>query len=168
MTADLTPDQQLVLTLLAEGKTLTAAAETAGIHRNTILNWRRAVPAFAAELDRATREQALAWQEEAANAVPLAFQAILAVLNDPAASASLRLRAAGMILKMADLKSDSSASPRLRVKALDVPAPAKLEIPAQSCTITPIRKAPEPGRNSICPCGSGQKYKRCCAFSSAA
>lgn len=27
--------------------------------------------------------------------------------------------------------------------------------------IDPIRKAPEPGRNDPCPCGSGKKYKKC-------
>ena len=26
----------------------------------------------------------------------------------------------------------------------------------------PVRKKPAPGRNSLCPCGSGKKYKRCC------
>lgn len=26
----------------------------------------------------------------------------------------------------------------------------------------PIRKAPEPGRNDPCPCGSGKKFKKCC------
>ncbi len=31
----------------------------------------------------------------------------------------------------------------------------------------PIRKAPEPGRNDPCPCGSGKKYKKCCGASSA-
>ncbi|WP_333708498.1 UPF0149 family protein [Tepidimonas ignava] len=25
-----------------------------------------------------------------------------------------------------------------------------------------VRKAPEPGRNDPCPCGSGKKYKKCC------
>jgi uncharacterized protein len=24
-----------------------------------------------------------------------------------------------------------------------------------------VRKAPEPGRNDPCPCGSGKKYKKC-------
>jgi uncharacterized protein len=24
-----------------------------------------------------------------------------------------------------------------------------------------LRKAPEPGRNDPCPCGSGKKYKKC-------
>jgi uncharacterized protein len=27
--------------------------------------------------------------------------------------------------------------------------------------VDPIRKAPEPGRNDPCPCGSGKKYKKC-------
>jgi uncharacterized protein len=27
--------------------------------------------------------------------------------------------------------------------------------------IDPVRKAPEPGRNDPCPCGSGKKYKKC-------
>jgi len=32
--------------------------------------------------------------------------------------------------------------------------------PASSAPVT--RKGPKPGRNDPCPCGSGQKYKRCC------
>ncbi|MHB1124542.1 MAG: YecA/YgfB family protein [Ramlibacter sp.] len=28
--------------------------------------------------------------------------------------------------------------------------------------VATIRKAPEPGRNDPCPCGSGKKYKKCC------
>jgi uncharacterized protein len=27
--------------------------------------------------------------------------------------------------------------------------------------VDPVRKAPEPGRNDPCPCGSGKKYKKC-------
>ena len=27
---------------------------------------------------------------------------------------------------------------------------------------TPIRKDKKPGRNEMCPCGSGLKYKKCC------
>ncbi len=28
----------------------------------------------------------------------------------------------------------------------------------------PARRAPRPERNALCPCGSGKKYKRCCAL----
>ena len=30
---------------------------------------------------------------------------------------------------------------------------------------TTIRRTPQPGRNAACPCGSGQKYKKCCGRS---
>jgi preprotein translocase subunit SecA len=32
----------------------------------------------------------------------------------------------------------------------------------------PIRNRPTPGRNDLCPCGSGKKYKRCCMAKGAA
>jgi len=44
----LTPLQNQVINLLAQGCTITEASGRTGIHRNTIGNWRRAVPAFAA------------------------------------------------------------------------------------------------------------------------
>jgi preprotein translocase subunit SecA len=28
--------------------------------------------------------------------------------------------------------------------------------------IVPVRTTPKIGRNAICPCGSGAKYKKCC------
>jgi hypothetical protein len=99
------PIQQQVIANLSTGLSFTAAAEAAGVHRNTIANWRREIPSFATAFEKAARDQARAFQEEALDAVPLATQAILAVLNDPATPPALRLRAAGMILKMADIKS---------------------------------------------------------------
>lgn len=30
----------------------------------------------------------------------------------------------------------------------------------------PVRKSPEPGRNDLCPCGSGKKFKKCCGTGS--
>ena len=29
-------------------------------------------------------------------------------------------------------------------------------------TQQPVRKKEEAGRNDLCPCGSGKKYKKCC------
>ncbi|MEG0321164.1 MAG: SEC-C metal-binding domain-containing protein [Oscillospiraceae bacterium] len=28
----------------------------------------------------------------------------------------------------------------------------------------PDKKAGKPGRNDLCPCGSGKKYKKCCGM----
>jgi hypothetical protein len=45
----------------------------------------------------------------------------------------------------------------------DLAHAADIAVAAQSCTKPqPIRVPPQPGRNQICPCGSGLKYKRCC------
>jgi transposase-like protein len=180
----LTPDQHHVLSLLAEGLSITAAAEAVGIHRNTIRNWRRAVPAFAREIEFAVREQALVWHEQALNLAPKAAAVLEEILNNPDASPSIRLRAALAVLKMAAEPQPKSLRPfptaaaemeaaqgeLLTLRSRIPPRIVHNEIPkpAQSCTIAPIRKAAEPGRNSPCPCGSGQKYKRCCAFARAA
>jgi transposase-like protein len=99
------PIQQQVIAHLSTGLSFTAAAEAAGIHRNTIANWRREIPSFATAFEKAARDQARAFQEEALDAVPQAIQAILSILNDPATPPAFRLRAAGMILKTADIKS---------------------------------------------------------------
>src|ERR1700680_2334018 len=96
----LTPDQHHVLALLAEGQSLPAAAEAVGVHRNTIRNWRRSVPAFAREIEFAVREQALVWHEASLLLAPKAALVLEEILNDPAASASIRLRAALAVLKM--------------------------------------------------------------------
>jgi hypothetical protein len=41
-----------------------------------------------------------------------------------------------------------------------VPGPLTPEPSAR----TPVTRAPRPERNARCPCGSGKKYKRCCAL----
>jgi transposase-like protein len=173
----LTPQQHQVMNLLADGHSIIGAAAAAGISRNTIRNWRRCVPAFARELEFATREQALAWHEQALLLAPIATKTISDILNDPEASPALRLRAAIAILKMAadpqpkPLRAIPTAAAEMEAAHGELlafranSASREKQIPAQSCTTTAIRLAPEPGRNSLCPCGSGQKYKRCCSQS---
>jgi SEC-C motif len=173
----LTPQQHQVISLLADGHSIIGAAVAAGISRNTIRNWRRCVPAFARELEFATREQALAWHEQALLLAPIATKTISDILNDPEASPALRLRAAIAILKMAadpqpkPLRAIPTAAAEMEAAHGELLAfranstSREKQIPAQSCTTTAIRLAPKPGRNSLCPCGSGQKYKRCCSQS---
>jgi hypothetical protein len=164
MSTVVSPIQEQVIAHLSTGLSFSAAADAAGVHRNTILNWRREIPAFATAYEQAAREQARACREEALEAVPLATQSILAILNDSAASPSIRLRAAGMILKLADLKSTQTNSPsfapsRLREKAVE---PEIVHNPAQSTLLPFRRETPKIGRNEPCPCGSHRKYKICC------
>lgn len=111
-----------------------------------------------------------AWRELMVQLAPSAAKVISDILNDPKASPSVRLRAALAVLKiagtpepaLAPVKAASTPLPPPGQPKLQIVQPGKTEIPAQSRTMT-VRKAPEPGRNSQCPCGSGLKYKRCCA-----
>lgn len=164
MSTVVSPIQEQVIAHLSTGLSFSAAADAAGVHRNTILNWRREIPAFATAYEQAAREQARACREEALEAVPLATQTILAILNDPTASSSIRLRAAGIILKMADLKSAQTTRPTFAPSPLGEKA-VESEIvhnPAQSIILPFRRETPKIGRNEPCPCGSQRKYKICC------
>jgi uncharacterized protein YecA (UPF0149 family) len=49
------------------------------------------------------------------------------------------------------------------VDEFDIVQAREVYLAAQNCTKPqPIRVAPQPGRNELCSCGSGIKYKRCC------
>jgi hypothetical protein len=93
----LTPTQQHVLALISTGATATAAAAAAGIHRNTIGNWLRSAD-FQQAFERALRDQALYWREQAAAIIPEALAVIRSIMLDPAAPAGARLKAAFAIL----------------------------------------------------------------------
>ena len=91
--SNLTPAQQRVLALLSAGSTSAAAAQSVGVHRNTICNWRR-LSVFREALTQANHDQALAWREQAQSLTSQAVAAIQAILADPQAPAAVRLRAA--------------------------------------------------------------------------
>jgi len=163
----LTALQNEVLALLADGHSHTHAAQQTGIHRNTIHNWRRTVPAFAREAEHALHEQALTWRDQVIDLAPQATAVLHHLLHDPNAAPALKLRAALAVLKIAAAPNTPPLRP-ISLEALEqeftpVVHQPQIEISAQSCTIAPIRRPVEPGRNSACRCGSGQKYKRCCA-----
>jgi hypothetical protein len=180
----LTLNQQKVLALLSAGSTLTHAAESVGIHRNTVANWRR-LPAFREAIDHASAERAAFWAEQAAGLAIDAVAAIRAILSDPKTPVAVRLKAAQFILEKAtsplpSVNRVSEAPPPEEVcqeiPATSQPAQAGFVLPeaadheimhtdAQSCTTaaaTYSRPSPKTGRNDACPCGSGRKFKRCC------
>lgn len=43
-----------------------------------------------------------------------------------------------------------------------IPSTEKIDFVSSSQPTKPIVKKKEPGRNDLCPCGSGKKYKKCC------
>ena len=88
----LSPAQEAVIALISAGSTIVAAAEAAGVHRNTVLNWRRHFPHFRVALWRAEEEKALFWREKAEELASSALETLRTILADQSASASVRLR----------------------------------------------------------------------------
>ena len=185
----LTPEQLIVITALTEGVTSTNAAAQAGVHRNTIANWRRNSLFFREALADAQYDRALLFRDQMEERLALALETIDSVLHDPKASPSVRLKAAMFIIE----KSLTPPPPRKQVPfdisevqvhkvhnpaqpptaAPTQPEPTRavwhtppiVHNPAQSAQSaqTPFRReTPKVGRNEACPCGSGLKFKRCC------
>jgi hypothetical protein len=192
----LTPAQEQVISLLATGTTLSAAAETAGVHRNTIANWRHTTPAFAHALAAAQYDRILHWRDLAEEHASLAIATIRDLMADPNTPASIRLKAALALLKecttlppavpandnfrrhVANLAASAAFVPEGMPDPEPLYTPAESEIVHNSAqspepraheTLTTFRRtSPKTGRNDLCPCGSGQKHKRCCLQAMAA
>jgi transposase-like protein len=188
--AALSPQERIVINALSEGVSMTDAAAQAGVHRNTIANWRRNSLLFREALADAQYDRALLFRDKAEARVDRALETLDAVLNDPKASASVRLKAALFIIEKAttpppprkyvpfNIDELSASRPTVHPVHIDAQSPAPDSAPAPTETTaenepsvhngaqnaqTPFRRAtPKVGRNEPCPCGSGQKFKRCC------
>jgi hypothetical protein len=160
-----TPQQITALDALVNGATITEAAAQAGVHRNTIGNWRRETTYFEIALTEALYDRALLYREKAEAMADLAFDTIRTILADPKASPSVRLRAALAIVNTLQTQPDPQKRVKITMEEL-LMTPTKVPKPAQQPdpppTLTIRHTHPQPGRNELCPCGSGQKYKRCC------
>lgn len=169
--SDLTPAQLQVLDALLSGATLTAAAAKAGVHRNTVANWRASSLSFRNALATAEYERALLHREKAELLVNLAYQQLASLLADPKTPASIRFKAIQYIIDTASTppapKTETipdfefAAAPNTAAAAPK--KPVDVHNPAQSPDTGPAA-APSvvTGYNDPCPCGSGQTFKRCC------
>jgi hypothetical protein len=173
----LTALQEQVLSLISAGCTVTSAAASAGVHRNTVGNWLRS-PAFRHSLELAHCYQALFWREKAESIAAEAFEVLRGILADSSAPASVRLKAALVVLDKAaaplpavpseyadpETGSDSTPPPREAPEPLHRNAQFRRPVaPVHRPGIPVARHAdPKTGRNEACPCGSGRKFKRCC------
>ncbi len=124
----LSPIQHMVLMLVGSGSSVSAAAETAGVHRNTIYNWRRTSAVFRTAWFEMLQEQATYWREQLCALAQTAIETIRTIMVNANHSAAVRLRAAQSILKI-------SMNP--------TPMP-KVHNPAQSDTPKQPAAAPEP------------------------
>jgi len=192
----LTLQQLQVVDALSNGATLTDAAAQAGIHRNTIANWRSSDD-FREALASAHHDRAVLYRDRAVDLADLAFEALRTVLTDSKSSPSIRLRAAIFIIDKASTPPKfeneklATMADMFAAMAEAEPMHSSEEQPAdaQECTTAhndaqtnPVlhmhnpaqppetyrRPEPKTGRNDLCPCGSGKKYKQCCLAKSAA
>ena len=90
-----------VISALSDGATSQHAAAQAGVHRNTIANWRRNYLPFREALAHAQYDRAMLYREKAEEMLELAFQTLQAILTDPKATAAARLKSATFIIEKA-------------------------------------------------------------------
>jgi uncharacterized protein YchJ len=170
---ELSPVQEKVLAAIVAGATMQAAAKSAGIHRNAIAYWRHSSPLFGYALRHAQYDKAIFIREQAENYVAEAFAAIHKILTSPDASDSARLNAAKYIIEKASTPLQPNeeivhSDAQIGFVSQNPEAPQEPKEPkivhsnAQSRPVQIVRSAPKVGRNEPCPCGSGQKFKRCC------
>jgi hypothetical protein len=180
----LSPQQLTVISALSTGASVTDTAAEAGVHRNTINNWRRNLTPFKHALADAQYDRALYFREKFEAQFDLAIQTLHNILVDPDASPSVRLKAALAVIQTAatppapkqqvpfEVRSFSAGTPVHNSAQSPAPPP-----PPQSKPTPPVPPQPKPvhnsaqpihraypkvGRNDLCPCGSGKKFKRCC------
>ena len=177
--ANLSPVQAQVIAALAQGRTVTAAAQDAGLHRNTIYNWLHE-PAFQTAADEAQREYVGILSDGMRELAARAVETLRNLLDDPNTPPPVRLRTALAVLErphfphrgwhlpvriedpreqqvvdnLVEIKADYDAM--RMTEAME--ASEKRKQPAEAPP-----SAPPTARNAPCPCGSGLKFKRCCA-----
>jgi len=153
----LTPTQEQVLALIAAGFTTAAAAQKAGVHRNTVTNWLHQDD-FRSALERARSDKALLYEDQAETLAAEALAALRAIIADPGMPPAVRLKATiAMLDRSASLPPQ--AAPDTQPSR---PAPKMLPKNAQQSALDAPHLDPKIGRNQSCPCGSGIKFKRCC------
>jgi AcrR family transcriptional regulator len=181
--SNLSPAQAQVIAALAQGRTITDAARDAGIHRTTIHHWFRTEPVFKSSFEEAQREYVETLHDGMRDLAARAVETLRSLLDDPKTPPSVRLRAALAVLQrprfpkpgwqlperietpreqevvdqLVEIEADYRA---MRMsEALQKNAQQKQEEPPPAAT--PI------ARSGPCPCGSGNKYKRCCGRAAA-
>jgi uncharacterized protein YecA (UPF0149 family) len=178
---ELTPIQLTLLNYVTRGWSIlqaaqeapTANADPTELSWATVMEWNRTIPEFRLALDQAIECRALLSRERAYELSYEALQVLPKLLRDEKASTSVRLRASLAVIKMA-----THGMSKHGAEAKHKPAPEqqpqaepKSETAENSEIVNKVHKAAqsqsvglsvEPGRNSVCPCGSGAKFKRCC------
>ena len=94
----LSPVQAQVALSLASGASISTAAQSADLSRTTIYSWLQNEPNFSAAVEQAKSEFVLTLRDQLRDAAAKALATIIAIMDDPKAPASVRLKASLAIL----------------------------------------------------------------------
>jgi AcrR family transcriptional regulator len=180
----LSHSQQEVLRGLVAGRSISASARAAGVHRATVYLWIRTVPAFNRALDAHRRLRADRIADDLNDLADSALQALRQILDNTESPAAVRYKAAIDIISLAqrheegrlyrdsnllsefhtelDAEVGNPPAPEPPPSALQQPALYAEAVATPNEAIRPGPVRPSPVRNAPCPCGSRLKYKRCC------
>src|SRR6266849_4131790 len=173
---NLSPVQAHVIAALAQGRTATDAAHDAGNHRTTIHHWFRTQPLFNTAFQEARREYVETLRDGMRDLAARAVETLRNLLDDPNTPPAVRLKTALAVLQRPHFPQrgwhlpERIEEPREQ-QVVDNLAEMKADYDAMRMTdameASEKRKkppeAPATPRSAPCPCGSGLKYKRCCA-----
>lgn len=109
----LSPEEHRVLAALVTEPTRARAARAAGLSERTLRRWLADRPGFAAEYRRQARSAAEVAVSGLLAAQGVALAALVGVLEDPAASAASRVRAARAVLEVGARYADRDMEDRL-------------------------------------------------------
>jgi AcrR family transcriptional regulator len=174
--ATLSPAQMKVVAALAQGASVAEAARAAGVHRSTVYTWLESEPDFVTAVQESRAEFAQYLRAELRQLTTLALATLRQLLENADTPPALKLRAANAVLQAGVRYQVTEHPPRgylledwyfaelgLKAEAGAAPPEAGAARPESGANVEPLRVARGAvGRNSPCPCGSGQKYKRCC------
>jgi len=96
---DLSPVQVQVVAELAQGRSVSAAARQAGVHRSTIHHWLRHTSEFKAAVQSARREYSELISDQLRELASSALDTLRKLLDDPDTPAIIRMRTALAILE---------------------------------------------------------------------
>jgi hypothetical protein len=132
----LSVQQLAVICALSSGATMNVAADQAGVHRNTIANWRRNSLPFQQGFAHAQYDRALYYREKVEDLIDLAIQSLHDILSDPKAPPSVKLKAALAVITTASMPP----APKKQVE-LDI---EKIVIQKTAQTVTEDQFEPTP------------------------
>ena len=187
--ANLTPAQARVAAALASGFTVTRIAEELKLSRQTIYTWRKTIPQFETAVQQAAAEYAHSVRDALQEHTIAAINTLGTLMRDPDTPPSIRVKIALAFLNRPQFPAQGWNMPvpieqdpiKKRTSEILEQMEAHLKASQLQQEINHIEverrvaaasldktghKTEQPEvstpRSAPCPCGSGQKYKRCC------